>query len=98
VILESRAICPLTENAGPSRLRIMTIAITKLFLYPIKSCRGILVSSAEVTPLGFKNDRAYMLAEVRPPKPDKADGLKIEKWIPMTLHEHPRVPFVTIIN
>lgn len=70
---------------------IMTISISKLFLYPIKSCRGIQVDSAEITPLGFKNDRAYMLVEVKPPKPDSEDSLKAEKWIPMTLRGHPKV-------
>jgi uncharacterized protein YcbX len=69
----------------------MTISISKLFLYPIKSCRGIPVSSAEITPLGFKNDRNYMLVEVKPPKADDKDGLKQETWVPMTLRQHPRV-------
>jgi uncharacterized protein YcbX len=68
----------------------MTITISKLFLYPIKSCRGIPVQSAEITPLGFKHDRAYMLVEVKAAKAD-GDGLKEEKWVPMTLREHPRV-------
>jgi len=70
----------------------MTITVSKIFLYPIKSCRGIPVESAVITPLGFKYDRHYMLVEVKPPKPDDTDGLKAEKWVPMTLREHPRVP------
>jgi len=69
----------------------MTISISKLFLYPIKSCRGIPVSSAEIAPLGFKHDRNYMLVEVKPPKADENDGLKQETWVPMTLRQHPRV-------
>lgn len=69
----------------------MTISISQLFLYPIKSCRGIPVQSAQITPLGFKHDRAYMLVEIKPPKPDDSDGLKQDKWVPMTLREHPRV-------
>ena len=68
------------------RHQAMTISISKLFLYPIKSCRGIPVSSAEITPLGFKYDRNYMLVEVKPPKADEP-----ETWVPMTLRQHPRV-------
>ena len=32
-----------------------------------------------------------MLVEVKPAKMDEEDGLKEEKWVPMTLREHPRV-------
>ena len=46
--------------------------------------------SAEITPLGFKHDRGYMLVEIKPAKHDETDGLE-EKWVPMTLREHPRV-------
>jgi uncharacterized protein YcbX len=67
----------------------MPITITKLYLYPIKSCRGIPVSSAKIAPLGFKYDRNYMLVEVKPPKADDKDGK--EKWDPMTIRQHPRV-------
>ncbi len=37
--------------------------ITELFIYPIKSCRGIAVQSALVTPFGFENDRRYVLTD-----------------------------------
>lgn len=36
-------------------------SISHLFIYPIKSCRGIEVQSAEITPRGFTYDREYML-------------------------------------
>jgi len=76
----------------------MAITISGLFIYPIKSCRGIPVFSAELTALGFKYDRNYMLIEKKEAKPDDKDGLKEDKdglkedkWIPMTIREHPRV-------
>jgi uncharacterized protein YcbX len=31
--------------------------VTHLYVYPIKSCRGIEVSECELTPNGFKQDR-----------------------------------------
>jgi uncharacterized protein YcbX len=72
----------------------MTILISKLYVYPIKSCRGVAISDAEITPLGFKYDRNYMLVEIKKAKQDETDGLKEDKWIPMTIREHPRViPF-----
>lgn len=71
--------------------RTMAITISGLFIYPIKSCRGIPVFSAELTALGFKYDRNYMLIEKKEAKPDDKDGLKEDKWIPMTIREHPKV-------
>ncbi len=37
--------------------------ITGLFIYPIKSCRGIAVQRALVTAFGFENDRRYVLTD-----------------------------------
>ncbi len=36
-------------------------SISHLFIYPIKSCRGIEVENAGITSRGFKYDREYML-------------------------------------
>jgi hypothetical protein len=36
-----------------------------------------------------------MLIEVKPPKPDSKDSLKTERWVPMTLREHPKVSPIT---
>jgi len=40
-----------------------TARVTRLFVYPIKSCRGIAVDSAELTPRGLAHDRRYMLID-----------------------------------
>jgi uncharacterized protein YcbX len=37
--------------------------ITQITIYPIKSCRGINVSNAEVTPTGLKYDRQFVLVD-----------------------------------
>lgn len=37
--------------------------ISRIFVYPIKSCRGIEVSEAELTWRGLANDRRYMLVD-----------------------------------
>jgi MOSC N-terminal beta barrel domain len=57
-----------------------TPIITQLYVYPIKSCSGVSVSAATITPLGFSYDRIYMLIEH-----------KNEKFVPMTLRNHPKV-------
>ncbi|MDX1563200.1 MAG: MOSC domain-containing protein [Gammaproteobacteria bacterium] len=37
--------------------------VSRNFVYPIKSCRGIEVESAELTPRGLAHDRRYMLID-----------------------------------
>lgn len=37
--------------------------VNALYIYPIKSCRGISLSRAEVTPKGFQHDREMMLVD-----------------------------------
>lgn len=39
--------------------------ITSLTIYPIKSCRGIFVSEAQVVPGGLRYDRRYMLVDAQ---------------------------------
>ncbi|MEK7649198.1 MAG: MOSC N-terminal beta barrel domain-containing protein [Patescibacteria group bacterium] len=39
------------------------IFVTGLFIYPIKSCKGIAVQRAEVTPFGFEHDRRFVLTD-----------------------------------
>jgi uncharacterized protein YcbX len=42
----------------------MSVTLTDLHVYPIKSCRGITLESARLAPTGFTDDRHWML--VRP--------------------------------
>ena len=37
--------------------------VSELYLYPVKSCRGILVQEAEVTRCGFRHDREYLVVD-----------------------------------
>jgi uncharacterized protein YcbX len=37
--------------------------VSRLFVYPIKSCRGIEVDTARLTPRGLDGDRRYMLVD-----------------------------------
>ncbi|KAF6135176.1 hypothetical protein GIB67_035247 [Kingdonia uniflora] len=38
-----------------------TARISSIFIYPIKSCRGISVSQAPITPTGFRWDRQWLV-------------------------------------
>ncbi len=39
------------------------VHISSLYIYPVKSCRGVAVQEAEVTPRGFALDRRWMLVD-----------------------------------
>jgi uncharacterized protein YcbX len=41
----------------------MTLRVADLFVYPVKSCGGIGVESAEVDAFGFRNDRRWMVVD-----------------------------------
>lgn len=42
----------------------MSITVTGLYCYPIKSCRGISLPRGEITPRGFRYDRHWMITTV----------------------------------
>jgi len=39
----------------------MTVRVAALNIYPVKSCKGIALANARLTPAGFYSDRAWML-------------------------------------
>lgn len=41
----------------------MRLYVSALFVYPIKSCRGVAVQSAQATPRGFASDRLMMIVD-----------------------------------
>ncbi|MBL8131812.1 MAG: MOSC domain-containing protein, partial [Anaerolineae bacterium] len=41
----------------------MTVVVTDLYVYPIKSCGGIRQSSAVVEPRGFAHDRRWLIVD-----------------------------------
>src|SRR5687768_1695794 len=59
--------CPHDARAARARDAPMTgrsgIRVADLFFYPIKSCGGIAVESAEVDAFGFRNDRRWMVVD-----------------------------------
>jgi uncharacterized protein YcbX len=69
-----------------------SVSVSQLWIYPLKSARGIRVDSARVGPLGFDHDRVFMLVEELP---SKADPQKTQ-WYVMTLRKWPRVRFLNV--
>src|SRR5512139_1304238 len=39
------------------------IRVSRLFIYPVKSCRGIALDAAEVTATGFAHDREWLVVD-----------------------------------
>ena len=61
-LLGSVAVCSFLQRKNkPSNNPDVTIS--ELWIYPIKSCKGIRVDRAEITPRGFDLDRLFMLAD-----------------------------------
>jgi uncharacterized protein YcbX len=60
------------------------VEVSQLWIYPLKSARGIHVSSARLSLTGFQHDRSFMLVE---PKPSKKNSGEIQ-WHVMTSDPH----------
>ncbi|CAH9082159.1 unnamed protein product [Cuscuta epithymum] len=48
-------------SEGEGRRAVAAARVTSIFIYPIKSCRGISVSQAPISPTGFRWDRQWMV-------------------------------------
>jgi hypothetical protein len=53
------------KDAAPAELSKHTLQVSAIYIYPIKSCRGISVPSAEVESRGLKEDRRFMLVDAK---------------------------------
>ncbi|MBI5471957.1 MAG: MOSC domain-containing protein, partial [Ignavibacteriae bacterium] len=60
----------------------MSISLSQINIYPIKSCKGISLTACEIEPRGFRLDRRWMLVDDR--------GAQI------TQREFPRLTFVSV--
>ncbi len=54
----SKVAPPSTRDCPTGEMRV-----SALYLYPIKSCAGYAVESADITPRGFRHDRTYMVVD-----------------------------------
>ena len=51
-------------NTKPIYLSIYLVQVVGLFVYPVKSCRGIKVSAWNMTKQGLEFDRQWVVMEV----------------------------------
>ena len=65
------------------------ISVSQLWIYPLKSARGIRVDLAVLSALGFEYDRVFMLVEAKPLRDDSSKP----QWSVMTLRTWPKVNF-----
>ena len=76
------------------------IQVQSLWIYPIKSCRGIEVEEAEIVATGLKYDRQYCFAQLHSPFPlSNSDSQQIasaHQWRPITQREFPLLSQVRV--
>lgn len=71
-------------------------SIRSLFIYPVKSCRGIEVARAKVLPTGFELDRLFTLAQLKSPFPvavgaARGEAARAHRWEFITQRQFPRL-------
>ncbi len=71
-----------------------TVSVSQLWVYPLKSARGIRVESSKLGPFGFEYDRTYMLVEEKPSNDDPSKT----QWHAMTLRTWPKVCFQILVK
>lgn len=73
------------RNAMKSLAQTRRVRVDKLFVYPIKSCRGTSLQSVEMTSWGLKDDRRYMIV-------DASDTYFTQRDDPHLAMIHPDMP------
>lgn len=70
--------------------------IESLFIYPLKSCRGIELTRSKVLPSGLEYDRLYTFAQVIPRAPGSDLAKQSSKWEFLTLRQLPNLANVKV--
>ena len=63
--------------------------VANLFIYPVKSCRGVEISRSKVLPTGLEYDRRYLFAQLKPTTTVAAQGVEEDAWEFLTLRQLP---------
>ncbi|KAK4194783.1 putative MOSC domain-containing protein [Triangularia verruculosa] len=75
-------------------------AINQLWIYPIKSCKGIQLTSSKVLPYGLEFDRLYTFAQLKSPFPLSTNpsekNQQKESWEFITQRQFPLLATVTV--
>lgn len=91
----------LKDDSSKSNIDTAKGKIQSLFVYPIKSCKGIEVARAKVIPTGLEFDRLFTFAQLKSPFPvsvDNSDGEKAKQhtWEFITQRQFPLLATVEV--
>lgn len=90
----------LRDRLGPRRDASGPASICSLWIYPLKSCRGIELSQSKVLPTGLEHDRLYTFAQLRSPFPVGVHASdaerKAHRWEFITQRQFPRLATVQV--
>ncbi|KAL6196920.1 hypothetical protein ACLB2K_032533 [Fragaria x ananassa] len=71
---------------------VAEVKVSSIFIYPVKSCRGISVSQAPVTPTGFRWDRQWLVVNYK----GRAYTQRVEPKLALVEAQLPNEAFVEI--
>lgn len=85
------------EPAGKDKSGNELWRIKSLWIYPVKSCRGIELNGGDVIRTGMEHDRQFTFAQLEPVSKNKQDSEKAgPKWKFITQREHPSLTKVQV--
>ncbi|KAJ2905496.1 hypothetical protein MKZ38_005372 [Zalerion maritima] len=87
-------------NTQYSKSKSNVPRLHSLWVYPVKSCAGIELSSSRVLPTGLQHDRLFMFAQLRSPFPVSVDATEKEKsghtWEMVAMRQFARMANVDV--
>lgn len=91
---------PPASTTATTATTATTTTIRDLWIYPIKSCKGIQVTESKVCPSGLEFDRLYTFAQLKSPFPISLDSPDDEKtahkWEFITQRQFPLLATVRV--
>ncbi|KAK0735761.1 hypothetical protein B0T21DRAFT_313042 [Apiosordaria backusii] len=89
------------NNKKPTISSSSTTTIQQLWIYPVKSCKGIQVTESKVLPYGLEFDRLYTFAQLKSPfpvstNPSSEKPQQTESWEFITQRQFPLLATVTV--
>jgi MOSC domain-containing protein len=86
---QAAAIC-----ATPSSQRATEATITRLIIYPVKSCGGIELDECRIDELGLENDRRYMFVRPYSKRRDPQEWKQAHAWQMITGRDYPNTVMI----
>ncbi|KAK1831376.1 putative molybdenum ion binding protein [Podospora conica] len=88
------------EPRNPGADKTLPARLRSLWIYPIKSCKGIELTESRVLPTGLEFDRLFTFAQLKSPFPVRLDTPEEEKsrhqWHFITQREYPLLATIQV--